>query len=456
MSSLYIAKVYSTSSTNLVQHQITALSFHALTSLAGKGRSGTLACSYLLTLEEVPTGPQLERSHTRKEWANKRAAEMMAAVTSISESDAANEQLEEESTASPPPGAQPIVGTTLSPKADGVIAQSRDEKVNMIGPGDNVKIEQGAMSPTHSQPHATTPNDGQTTEIPVSSSPVSRAPTNLGYGLEMTNAQATNSTSSLDNVLALHSARRMKAPSENGSRKTPRRGVSIPSQRRFLFYWSQILSGAAPNGFWEIPRDPKNAKVPQQQVRIHSFTIRTLDPGTAKQAALKVISKVLDKTTGDKVYTTVSLHSREIFADADQKVRGKSASGDIWVSLARYDDEFVNTLEGWEKHTRDPDPRNPRKMGRRRPGSEAMPNPVAADGEQGIAKLFDDGKWDSGKMVRSFARMAVINKEDVYATHEDVRREDEEAAHSSLTDMFWAGYQGRNARPPPSGNVLMD
>ena len=94
-------------------------------------------------------------------------------------------------------------------------------------------------------------------------------------------------------------------------------------------------------------------------------------------------------------------------------------------------------------------------MGRRRPDSETMPNPVSADGEQGIAKLFDDGKWDTGKMVRSFARMAVVNKEDVYVAREDVRREDE-VAHSSLTDVFWPGYQGRNAHTPPLGAVLMD
>lgn len=49
-----------------------------------------------------------------------------------------------------------------------------------------------------------------------------------------------------------------------------------------------------------------------------------------------------------------------------------------------------------------------------------MPDPVAADGEQGIAKLFDDGKWDSGKMVRGFARVGALDKSDVYTTHEGV------------------------------------
>ena len=391
-------------------------------------------------------GPRLERSHTRKEWANKRAAEMMAAVISISESDAAGE-LEAEAT-DPPPKAQPNIGTALSLK-DGVISQNYDENTadhGTLGPGDNVKIEQRPMSPTHTQPLVPTPDDGQTdtadSNSPASSSPAvsqtatsiasSRVSTTLGYGLGTTNGPAANSASSLDSVLALHSARRMRALSKNDPRKTPRRGVSIPSQRRFLFYWSQILSGVAPRGFWEVASSQETVKIPQQQVRICSFTIRMLDPGTAKQTAVKVISKVLEKTGVGKVGITVTLYLT-CWPILNQKVHGNRASGDMWVSLARYDDELVNTLEGWEKHTRDPDPQ---RMGCRRLFSETMPDPVGAGGEQGIAKLFYDGKWDSGKMVRSFARLGLTDKEDVYATREDVSRGDKITSRSFDAD-FW-------------------
>ncbi|EJT99350.1 hypothetical protein DACRYDRAFT_118087 [Dacryopinax primogenitus] len=44
---------------------------------AGKGRSGTIACAYLLTLEAPPTGPKLQKSMTAKEWAVRRAEELL-------------------------------------------------------------------------------------------------------------------------------------------------------------------------------------------------------------------------------------------------------------------------------------------------------------------------------------------------------------------------------------------
>lgn len=75
-------------------------------------------------------------------------------------------------------------------------------------------------------------------------------------------------------------------------------------------------------------------------------------------------------------------------------------------------------------------------MGRRRAGTgaETIPSTIKADGsngaeaaedegegeEKGIAKLFEGGKWDSGKMVRSFARVGAVSKKDVFASHEGV------------------------------------
>ena len=73
-------------------------------------------------------------------------------------------------------------------------------------------------------------------------------------------------------------------------------------------------------------------------------------------------------------------------------------TGPVWVSLARYNDEFVERLQKWEKHTRHEDG----NMGRRREDSELM------DG-QDVAHLFKDGDWDKGKMVRSFARLGHID-----------------------------------------------
>lgn len=213
---------------------------------------------------------------------------MMAAVTSVSEGD------EDEELASPPAEAQPSqdAGTTLDTEKTGVSVESPTgtEGPGEIGPGDNVKIAQNAMAPVD-QIH-----EGAVTTSPPPQSPVpTRNPTMAHLGAQ--NPAAGSSAASLDSVLALHSARRMKPPSKSDS--NPRKGVSIPSQRRFLFYWAQILSNAAPKGFWVIPT--LDTKVPPQKVRICGVTVRMVDPGGAKSAALKVVNNLLAATTGGKV-----------------------------------------------------------------------------------------------------------------------------------------------------------
>ncbi len=75
----------------------------------------------------------------------------------------------------------------------------------------------------------------------------------------------------------------------------------------------------------------------------------------------------------------------------------------VWASVARYDDEFVETLERWEQHTREEKAEgsteaNHFNMGKRRPGSDVM-------GEKNVREIFKDSKWDKTKMVRSFARI---------------------------------------------------
>jgi len=167
----------------------------------------------------------------------------------------------------------------------------------------------------------------------------------------------------LTHVLELHTSRRMKAPSPGDKGK---QGVSIPSQRRWLHYWSLLLSHRAPRDFWADGSHPK--------VRITSITLRTKEASAIKYQFIRATNAILDRTS-------------------EKKYKGK---GEVWTSLARYDDELVDLLESWERRTRE----EGGPMGVRKPESDRT-------GEGAPADVFKTGKWDEKKMVRSFARMGM-------------------------------------------------
>ena len=186
----------------------------------------------------------------------------------------------------------------------------------------------------------------------------------------------------LEDVLALHTSRRMKAPSSPD--KKLKHGVSIPSQRRWLQYWSLVLADASPPGFWSIS-DPATPKT-ESRVRLTEIRVRMRELGGVKMNLLRVADKLLEKSNGSRST------GRKGTSVLD---RGK---GPVWISLARYNDELVEKLEQWEKYTRDVNG----KMNSRREGSEYMPT---SSGEESLRELFSDGRWDKGKMIRSFARL---------------------------------------------------
>ena len=94
--------------------------------------------------------------------------------------------------------------------------------------------------------------------------------------------------------------------------------------------------------------------------------------------------------------------------------------GNVWISVARYDGHFVDTLEKWEKFTR-----SDASTGRRKQGTEFLP-----EGEQGIGSIFEDGRWDSDKMVQSFGRFGSLSKSNVLEGNEKV-----------MDQIWWRGNE---------------
>jgi len=148
--------------------------------------------------------------------------------------------------------------------------------------------------------------------------------------------------SSVDKVLQLHTSRRMK-PSRS------RVGVSIPSQRRWLRYWSEFLHGTAPP---QLPLYPEG--------------------GGAQVAIVRMANALIER--------------------APRSITGKDYGAEnLWASLARYEDAMVEEIEK-----------------RVRNGDE-----IEYEDDQVTRKnnMFATSNWDNKKMVKGFARMGLPNGE---------------------------------------------
>ena len=89
--------------------------------------------------------------------------------------------------------------------------------------------------------------------LPVATSPEPISPPTSRSGT-LNLSSGRSFTEALKGVLDLHTSKRMKplSPAPSGTDlidenpKKQKQGVSIPSQRRYLHYWSLILNGEAP------------------------------------------------------------------------------------------------------------------------------------------------------------------------------------------------------------------
>ncbi|KAH9926719.1 phosphatases II [Fomitopsis serialis] len=279
---------------------------------AGKGRSGTMACAYLLTSDQAPSPQTVKRSQTAKDEATARAQQIMNSMPS------------DDNSQDVPPQTEP--GTPVPPD------MTDDE-------GMNAMQQQGSQG-DHAE--------------------------------------------NLTRVLELHTSKRMRRPT-SPSQQT-KQGVSIPSQRRWLYYWSLVISHQAPPGFWS--KESGVLKRPPPKIRLTQVAIRMRELSGVKVNLMRAANALLERTSYAK-------------APKGEIATASRAGGRIWVSLARYDDDLTETLERWERQTRD----DGGNMGRRKPGSERV-------GDEALSGVFEDDIWDKGKMVRPFARLGVVREED--------------------------------------------
>ncbi|PPQ82592.1 hypothetical protein CVT25_007106 [Psilocybe cyanescens] len=335
---------------------------------SGKGRSGTMACTYLLSLDDTPQPPKLERNYNAKQHAKRRIENTLDALPPDEENQ-------------PPPSSKPT-----------------------------------------SPPFVTSPLTSDTAGILDVESGYPPAPTLANTERSFTDA--------LKGVLDLHTARRMKPPSEKEGKAKAKQGVSIPSQRRFLYYWALILAHEAPKHLWAIdtlkPRamDLKSALIEKStkhrpKVRLTELKLRMRETSNMKLNIVKATNMVIERTN---------------MAKAPEK----TSSSRIWASMARYDDGMVDLLEEWEAYTRDPG----ENMGKRRPGSDHLSRGESTEDEV-LNRIFETGKWDKGKMVRSFARLGVINSKEI--GEEKTVEEKDEKVHvytlRPLSDKRWEGLK---------------
>ena len=251
--------------------------------------------------------PRLERSMPKKERSKLRAEEVLEVVTELSDddfhvvtlSDSSSDTVDSHSKSGSPGGLAPSKAMN----------KQRTEQGN--NPDDHDQIDTHTTSFTASGSALPKPLAGVCKKMDPqhpSSALVHSAASTYGTGYSINQPpEASASTSSLNSILTLHASRRMKP--RKSPNKGSRRGVSIPSQRRFLSYWSQILSNAGPPDFWS--KSGSNNIVPSendaptgsvtQKIRIESIQVRMEDPGETRATAVKVINKVLEKATNGKV-----------------------------------------------------------------------------------------------------------------------------------------------------------
>lgn len=221
-----------------------------------------------------------------------------------------------------------------------------------------------------------TPSPEMSTALPATIVRPPVRPASVSCGADLSRVSSEPAANVLEKVLDLHTSRRMK-PSLRPSRYHPdvsrkrHMGVSIPSQRRWLSYWSQVIAGKGPPSLWPFPEEdhPRNPETLNDKtswltkVKLTKLTIRMHEPSITQPHLVQAASMVITSAGKGRAIS-------------------ESTTGRLWACLARYSDRLVDELEHWEKESHEL-------------GGAIHSSPFKTD------------QWDQAKMIRSFAQMGV-------------------------------------------------
>lgn len=268
----------------------------------------------------------------------------------------------------------------------------------------------------------------------------------------------------LEAVLALHTSQRMKPPSstsaspspssstltlsdqeilmrtekdktatrqkgrhaqESGSQSTKQRqGVSIPSQRRWLFYWSLLLAGEGGwiRTLWDLDSNPVQHHITatsRPKVLLKCIRVRVRPLSGFKANILRVANKVIERTGTSNKNAPPRVLPNSSYTKSGGSKRNTEETEHLWISLARYDDALVAALERRERATRadseDVDGKTNLSFRRRRADKAKIEN---QSGVKDVGNptdnpddFFEGSNWDKEKMIRHFAKMGLVSRE---------------------------------------------
>lgn len=216
-----------------------------------------------------------------------------------------------------------------------------------------------------------TPSANTCIEFPVTTDRLPAGSVSVPSGADLSRVSSEPATNTLEKVLDLHASRRMKPSLHHSRYQKPKMGVSIPSQQRWLSYWSQILAGKGPSS---LRLSPANEGLGDQErvlhetsqspkVRLTKLTVRMGEPSRMQPHFVQAASAVITST-------------------GKRRAVGESTVGRLWASVARYSDRLIDELEHWENESRSS-------------GGITETSPFRTD------------RLDKVKMIRSFAQMSI-------------------------------------------------